>query len=699
MLKLQFKNSAHPDVELSSKRVALGRDKSNNIVLDQAGISGFHAELHNEDGKVHIIDIGSTNGSFVNGKKVQGRVELKCWDKVRLDSIELELVDPDKRRPTEVHVAVSDADINNAKATQIRPAVDAPTKTTAMPAIRPRLIGESGVVSGRSFELKPPATIGRGEENSIVIEHDTVSTCHARITDDGSGWRIEDLGSTNGSYINNGKITSSPVKHGDKVRFGMVELRFDSGAPAAGKTTVMSTVSDDDINRTRTSVQPVVTNKGLPAWAYALGGFLVVGGVAAYFLFGDKIGIAAPKQVDAPLQAGKKWVQQLPNGRNSPATPIVADINGDGVLDVVVGDAHGFLTALDGESGKQIFEVDIADRILASLTSADLTGNGQADVIAATNSGGVIAVNGKGQPLWKAGGDLALGQVVNRPALIDINADKIPDVILPTMDKGLVALDGSRGWKIWDTADMMKGRLITSPIAADINGDGVTDFVAVTDSGQVIAASSQGKNVLRLWEAQVSPVAYASATFAKAGKSGLIVVATEAGIETLAADSGRPAWSTRKPAKFFASPLAVDLNGDGIADIIAVTVDGIVFALDGKTGDELWLVALGVGVKATPALHDFSGDNIADLVVLDESGAMRIIDGSRGRELTPTRTQIAGDAFVASPVLADVTGSGTLGIVSASGSGQIAVHLFNRAVSKGDAPWPVFLGNNRHALP
>ena len=607
-------------------------------------------------------------------------------------------VDPEKRRPTEVHVAITEADIESARSTRPAAATGGLTKTTVMPAIRPKLVGESGAFSGRSFDLKLPASIGRGTQNTVALDHDTVSTQHARISDDGAGWRIEDLRSTNGTYVNNAKITTSSLSHGDKVRFGMVEFRFDSGAPVQSRTVVMPQVTVAmESAPTKTSVQTVVEPSRVPAWAYGVGGFLVVGAAAFWFLFGDKVTIGAAKQIEAPLQAGQIWTQKLPNDRISPSTPVVADINGDKVLDLVVGDAQGFLTAFDGETGKQIFELDISDRILASLASADLTGDGQADIITATNSGVVAAVNGKGQVLWRTAGDLDLGQIVNRPALHDINGDNVPDVIIPTMAKGLVALDGSRGWKIWDTAAMTTGKMITSPLVVDLNGDGVMDFVGVTDAGEVIAVTSQGKNVLQLWKAQVAKVTYASPTFAKSGKSGNVIVSTESGIVALVAETGRVAWQTNKPASFFASPVAADLNGDGVADIVATTLDGKVVVLDGKTGDEIWVTALSVSIKASPALYDFNGDKAADIVLLDETGGLHILDGNRGRPLL--KTQITGaDGFVSSPLLADVTGDGLLDVVTASSNGQIAVYGANRSVGKAQSVWPLFLGNSAHAL-
>ncbi len=93
MLKLQFKNNAHPEVAVNEMRLTIGRDKANQVALEQAGISGFHAEIHNEDGKLLLVDLGSTNGTLVNGTRIQGRREIKLWDTIQIDTVEFEIVD------------------------------------------------------------------------------------------------------------------------------------------------------------------------------------------------------------------------------------------------------------------------------------------------------------------------------------------------------------------------------------------------------------------------------------------------------------------------------------------------------------------------------------------------------------------------------------------------------------------------------
>jgi len=67
-------------------------------------------------------------------------------------------------------------------------------------------------------------TIGRDSENHIIVLDDLVSRRHARITYDGSTYWIEDLNSTNGTYLNNMPVEKSPLKSGDKINIGKVTI-------------------------------------------------------------------------------------------------------------------------------------------------------------------------------------------------------------------------------------------------------------------------------------------------------------------------------------------------------------------------------------------------------------------------------------------------------------------------------------------
>ncbi|HBU69530.1 MAG TPA: hypothetical protein DEE98_04005 [Elusimicrobia bacterium] len=80
---------------------------------------------------------------------------------------------------------------------------------------------------------KTPLTIGRKPDNDIVIDNMSVSSHHAKITLQGTSYVIEDLQSTNGTFINEKRIVSSALRHEDGVLIGQHTIVFiDPGAKA-----------------------------------------------------------------------------------------------------------------------------------------------------------------------------------------------------------------------------------------------------------------------------------------------------------------------------------------------------------------------------------------------------------------------------------------------------------------------------------
>ncbi len=81
---------------------------------------------------------------------------------------------------------------------------------------------------GASFALDAITSLGRDVNNAIVIEDEFVSTNHAALTYRGRAWYVEDLGSTNGTFVNGSQVDGlSPVAFGDEVQVGQVRLRLD----------------------------------------------------------------------------------------------------------------------------------------------------------------------------------------------------------------------------------------------------------------------------------------------------------------------------------------------------------------------------------------------------------------------------------------------------------------------------------------
>jgi predicted component of type VI protein secretion system len=106
-----------------------------------------------------------------------------------------------------------------------------------------RMIVRSGPNPGTVFDLTKEVTlIGRDVTNEIVVGDAEVSRQHARLTRTPGGYVLEDLGSTNGSFVNGERLMAPRVLNpGDLVAFGeTVSLMFDALAPEAAATVASS---------------------------------------------------------------------------------------------------------------------------------------------------------------------------------------------------------------------------------------------------------------------------------------------------------------------------------------------------------------------------------------------------------------------------------------------------------------------------
>jgi pSer/pThr/pTyr-binding forkhead associated (FHA) protein len=115
-----------------------------------------------------------------------------------------------------------------------QPAAPRPQKPKSKPARTPRsapqqLLVTAGSLAGTSVGLTDQQiTIGRADDATLVLSDDYASTRHARLFPQDGQWLVEDLGSTNGTYLDRQKVTQpTPVPIGVPIRIGktVLELR------------------------------------------------------------------------------------------------------------------------------------------------------------------------------------------------------------------------------------------------------------------------------------------------------------------------------------------------------------------------------------------------------------------------------------------------------------------------------------------
>ncbi len=194
MLKLHFKDSRQAPVWLVEARITLGRDRRNQLVVEDLGVSAFHAEIRQEDGLYFIADCDSEQGTFVNDERISARYQLRHGDNLRLGSVELTLADPSR-----------------AQARDER----------AQRWFLQVMLGEH---EGKKFHVSGAMTFGRSTRCELCFSDAQLSRRHCEFFLRDDVLEVKDLASANGLLVNGEKATHALLKPGDQLRMGSVTL-------------------------------------------------------------------------------------------------------------------------------------------------------------------------------------------------------------------------------------------------------------------------------------------------------------------------------------------------------------------------------------------------------------------------------------------------------------------------------------------
>ncbi len=89
------------------------------------------------------------------------------------------------------------------------------------------IVFASGPLGGSEVLLeKERVTLGRGAGVDVVLDDASVSNQHAALELAGAGFRIRDLGSTNGVRVNGSRVADADLKHGDRLEIGSLRFRY-----------------------------------------------------------------------------------------------------------------------------------------------------------------------------------------------------------------------------------------------------------------------------------------------------------------------------------------------------------------------------------------------------------------------------------------------------------------------------------------
>ncbi|MDH7481501.1 MAG: FHA domain-containing protein [Armatimonadota bacterium] len=234
---------------LHSGENAVGREAA-DILLEDPTVSRRHAIITFDESGCWVEDIGSTNGTFVNGRKVEKGEKIQIGDGAELKFggsvliLNLPQVAPGV---AEEASAIGEGTTAEAEAEQAEEAQTQLEKADEIASEQEKPVARLVVVSDptKVFEIKPGVNdIGRRSSAAVPITFDGyVSSIHADLIAEADGFFITDMGSTNGTFVNGVRISPgmrSALSNGDEITVGMTTLRFEifsaEGEPASSDT-------------------------------------------------------------------------------------------------------------------------------------------------------------------------------------------------------------------------------------------------------------------------------------------------------------------------------------------------------------------------------------------------------------------------------------------------------------------------------
>ncbi len=208
--------ASHPVIPLGPRRLTLGRATDCSVVLPDPAVSAHHAAITRTPSGYSLTDLGSKNGTWVNRRPVREYL-LRPGDVIRIGDTELIFRPAGTQKPFSSPGGSAAPRAGGA-------AHPGPLLERSGPA-RP----DHPMAPPVAWLLTPtaryplPATggeVGRDPRCAIVLDDPTVSARHARLEYRDGVWRVTDLGSTNGTFVNGRRVQQQTLRRGDVIHFG-----------------------------------------------------------------------------------------------------------------------------------------------------------------------------------------------------------------------------------------------------------------------------------------------------------------------------------------------------------------------------------------------------------------------------------------------------------------------------------------------
>ncbi|MDP9332823.1 MAG: VCBS repeat-containing protein [Actinomycetota bacterium] len=383
------------------------------------------------------------------------------------------------------------------------------------------------------------------------------------------------------------------------------------------------------------------------------------------------------------VSANPSWTDNS-SGWDRTSSPTIADVNGDGRREIVIGHENGLLHVINGANGRDLpgWPQQAGTAIDSTPAVGDLFSNGRQEIVVGLGStwvrnqqGGVAVFNSNGSlhcvfrtldyfNIWTGAAqpDGYSDGVYSSPSIGDINGDGFADVVFGGFDLHVHAIDRDCHEIL---SDNVEDTVWSSPALYDVNGDGRLDILIGGDQSAGGAINWSG--------GEFRAIEYTSGN-------------------SVGCSHCHEIWKHQLNDTMWSSPAVGDIDGDGRPEVIVGggnfynRSDGHnVFAWHVDDGSTLsgWPVATSGSTMPSPALGDLTGNGIPEVVASSADGWVRAYNSNGSvrwaTHLWAFSPQQAGGP-VASPIIADMNGDGRNDVGAGNNFGYFVLNGANGAI-------------------
>lgn len=198
-----------------SEKVIIGRDPGNKLVVDNLSVSRRHAEVEYKHGQVQIRDLGSKNGTVVNGEKISEAAVLSDGDEIQIGKHTVSFLGRAMIKEQKIDMSMLDKTM----------VVRAPVFDDE-PVIKKKAII---TYNGKLYNIDTrPFMLGAADTSSLIIADNGVKPAHSVLDKDTSDnwWVSHKGGLLSATKVNGKKVKIAQLNSGDLIQLGAAMVRF-----------------------------------------------------------------------------------------------------------------------------------------------------------------------------------------------------------------------------------------------------------------------------------------------------------------------------------------------------------------------------------------------------------------------------------------------------------------------------------------